>query len=224
MKLGQEPKGIFASGYVIQASFKDQHWDTEKAAAGETAMFIRVQLDTLLNPATSSILPRQLLNTEPFQPMHWDSQRSGIQIPVNVSEALETEWKNFSKSTLFLLPEEVLDNHAHYEGAVQQVTVNRYERNTEARKACIAHHGSFCSICKFDFSQRFGELGRGFIHVHHIHPLSKIRQDYQVDPINDLRPVCPNCHAMLHRRNPPLSIEELKQILSQNQDSLDNSK
>ncbi|MGI0492010.1 hypothetical protein ACN4EG_09365 [Alkalinema pantanalense CENA528] len=99
-KLGQAPKGIFASGYVIQASFKNQHWDAEQAAAGETAMFITVQLDTLLNPATSSILPRQLLETDSFQPMHWDSQRSGIQIPANVAATLETEWENFSRSLI----------------------------------------------------------------------------------------------------------------------------
>ncbi|MDB9470225.1 hypothetical protein PN480_18680 [Dolichospermum circinale CS-1225] len=39
-------------------------------------------------------------------------------------------------------------------------------------------------------------------------------EEYEVDPIKDLRPVCPNCHAMIHRRLPPLSIDEIKSIIS----------
>ncbi|MDJ0530571.1 MAG: HNH endonuclease, partial [Microcystis sp. M53600_WE12] len=71
-----------------------------------------------------------------------------------------------------------------------------------------------CFVCGFDFSKVYGELGDGFIHVHHLRPLSEIKQQYRVDPINDLRPVCPNCHAMIHRRTPPLSIKELQEVLN----------
>lgn len=60
-------------------------------------------------------------------------------------------------------------------------------------------------------SKIYGEIGNGFIHVHHLVPLSAIKENYHLDPINDLIPVCPNCHAMLHRQNPPLTPEELKQ-------------
>ena len=56
-------------------------------------------------------------------------------------------------------------------------------------------------------------LGEGFIHVHHIVPLSGLGKSYVVDPINDLRPVCPNCHAMLHKRVPPYTIDELREIM-----------
>tara|TARA_R110002050_G_scaffold54303_4_gene122942 strand:- start:29513 stop:29710 length:198 start_codon:yes stop_codon:yes gene_type:complete len=59
----------------------------------------------------------------------------------------------------------------------------------------------------------YGEIGKGFIHVHHLTPISEIGKKYQIDPINDLRPVCPNCHSMLHRRNPPISVNELKEII-----------
>jgi len=67
-------------------------------------------------------------------------------------------------------------------------------------------------VCGMDFVSRYGELGSGFIHVHHVIPVSKMGPNYIVDPINDLTPVCPNCHAMLHRKDPPLEIEELKGI------------
>ena len=100
------------------------------------------------------------------------------------------------------------------EGAVRQITVNSYERNSVARRKCIEHFGAQCVICKLDFGKTYGPLGDGYIHVHHLKPLSKINESYEVDPINDLRPVCPNCHAMIHRKNPPLSIERVKNLLS----------
>lgn len=112
-------------------------------------------------------------------------------------------------------PEEVTEPTAYAEGATRTVTVNAYERNPAARAACVAHYGPKCVVCGFDFSQRYGALGDGFIHVHHVKPLSEIGCEYVVDPISDLRPVCPNCHAMLHRKTPPLPIDELASLLTQ---------
>ena len=100
------------------------------------------------------------------------------------------------------------------EGAVRRVSVNAYERNAKARKACIDHYGTSCRICGFDFERQYGKRGRGIIQVHHLKPLSKIRGKYQVDPIEDLIPVCPNCHTMLHS-NPKqlMTIAELKKLI-----------
>jgi 5-methylcytosine-specific restriction protein A len=67
-------------------------------------------------------------------------------------------------------------------------------------------------VCDFNFEAKYGEIGSGFIHVHHLTPLANIGKEYEVDSIRDLRPVCPNCHAMLHKKYPPYSIEELKSI------------
>lgn len=69
-----------------------------------------------------------------------------------------------------------------------------------------------------DFKKTYGELGNGFIHVHHIVPLSNIGKDYQVDYEKDLIPVCPNCHAMLHKglKGKVLTIDELKEIIREN--------
>lgn len=99
------------------------------------------------------------------------------------------------------------------EGALRQQVSSHYERNPAARSACIQHYGTICFICKFSFESAYGELGRGFIHVHHLVPLSSIGETYRIDPIKDLRPVCPNCHAMLHRRDPPLGIDELQDLI-----------
>lgn len=111
-------------------------------------------------------------------------------------------------------PEEISDPTVFFEGAVQQVFVNRYERNLEARRACIDHHGYKCDVCQLILEDVYGEIGKGFIQVHHIIPLSRIQHEYQIDPITDLRPVCPNCHAMLHRGTPTMSIEELKRCFT----------
>jgi HNH endonuclease len=99
------------------------------------------------------------------------------------------------------------------EGSTYTIVVNAYERNPSARLACISYYGARCSVCDFDFGTRYGEIGEGFIHVHHLLPLSSLGQEYKVDPKQHLRPVCPNCHEMLHRRRPPYSIEELKRTM-----------
>jgi len=110
-----------------------------------------------------------------------------------------------------IYPDEINDDYI--EGSKKQVTVNAYERNNEARKACLAKHNYTCFVCKFNFEKTYGELGKNFIHVHHLKPLSTIKEEYKINPIEDLCPVCPNCHAMLHKRNPPYSIDELKTIM-----------
>ncbi|WP_102305387.1 HNH endonuclease [Vibrio cyclitrophicus] len=99
------------------------------------------------------------------------------------------------------------------EGAPLAVKVNRFERNLKAREVCISHHGASCKVCDLNFVQTYGKLGAGFIHVHHIVPISEICKEYEVDPVNDLVPVCPNCHAMLHRKTPPLTVEKLKKVI-----------
>jgi hypothetical protein len=111
-------------------------------------------------------------------------------------------------------PDDVSDARPYAEGSTKTVLVNIYERNPAARAACVAHYGLTCSVCAFDFATAYGEIGEGFIHVHHLKPLATIGTEYIVDPIADLRPVCPNCHAMIHRSNPPLTIEELRQRLA----------
>jgi len=113
------------------------------------------------------------------------------------------------------LPTEITEEL--FEGIKKAVTVNSYERNPKARQLCVKHWDAICAVCGIDFEKTYGEIGKGFIHVHHLTPVSRIGKTYQVDPINDLIPVCPNCHSMLHRQEPPLTIDELKRIMKQEQ-------
>lgn len=113
-----------------------------------------------------------------------------------------------------IYPDTVADDEVLIEGAKIQTTVNAYERNPEARKKCIEKFGLNCQVCDFNFESVYGEIGFGFIHVHHLKELRLIKKQYEVNPEEDLRPVCPNCHAMLHKKIPALSIEELRDKIS----------
>jgi 5-methylcytosine-specific restriction protein A len=111
-------------------------------------------------------------------------------------------------------PDEVDSEIEYSEGKTKNVLVNSYERNPIARKKCIEHFGLNCQVCDFNFKDKFGELGKDFIQVHHKIDIATIGNEYSVNPLTDLIPVCPNCHSMLHKKKPAYSIEELKQIMN----------
>jgi len=103
---------------------------------------------------------------------------------------------------------------ATQEGAKVSVLINRYERSRKNRELCIKTYGTWCRVCGFDFYLTYGEIGKGYIHVHHLTKLATLEgKARKIDPIKDLRPVCPNCHEMLHRSDPPYTIDQLKEIV-----------
>jgi len=116
------------------------------------------------------------------------------------------------KQITIIYPDDIIDNNL-FEGTKKQIIVNAYERNSQARQLCIEKYGAICTVCNFDFEKIYGEIGKGFIHVHHLIEISSIAKDYKINPIQDLRPVCPNCHAMLHKRKPVYSIKEIKNLI-----------
>ena len=113
------------------------------------------------------------------------------------------------------LPEEIPDPKQFTEGASKTITVNVYERNVEARSKCIEHYGYVCAACDFDFAATYGSIGENFIHVHHVVPLADIKKEYVLNPIEHLRPLCPNCHAIVHRTTPVMDVEVLREHLAQ---------
>jgi 5-methylcytosine-specific restriction endonuclease McrA len=119
------------------------------------------------------------------------------------------------------LPEEVETSAVLREGAKYQVTVNAYERDPKARRLCIAKFGTKCCICGFSFGAIYGKVAKGFIHVHHLRELGKIGKEYVVNPVADLRPVCPNCHAVLHRHSPAYSIADVRSFLNPNSQKIE---
>ena len=99
------------------------------------------------------------------------------------------------------------------EGMVKQFESSSYERNPLNRKLCLLAKGYDCSVCGMNFKERYGAIGEGYIHVHHALPLHLMEEGHVVDPIKELFPICPNCHSMLHRKDPPYTIDELKEII-----------
>ena len=133
----------------------------------------------------------------------------------NLNEALPWLY-GFWGLCLSLLPLEQVEQHTAnetVEGKSLIKKVKSYERNRMNRAACIQIHGSTCLICGFNFDEKYGDLGSGFIHVHHIVPLSEIQKEYVCNPAEDLIPVCPNCHAMIHRKKPVFTPKELRQVV-----------
>jgi predicted HNH restriction endonuclease len=108
------------------------------------------------------------------------------------------------------------EEEAFIEGIKKVVTNTYYERNPRARKRCLQFWGYTCVVCGFNFQETYGRIGEDYIHVHHLIPISEVKQAYEVDPIKDLRPVCPNCHAMIHSKKEAISIEKLKKIIENN--------
>lgn len=174
---------------------------------GKTASHIgQDSIKSLLNPDGEIYVFYREENRDPFTfagLAHAKSHKNSV--PVEIT------W-SFSASAAQrpeVLAEEVEDPENYTEGATKTISVNVYERNPQARKACLSVHGFKCAVCGFDFEVEYGEIGKGFIHVHHLRQLADIGTEYVLNPTQDLRPVCPNCHAMLHRKRPAYTVEEL---------------
>jgi len=104
---------------------------------------------------------------------------------------------------------------SYKEGKTTSRYVTTYERNPQLRKQAIAIHGDSCIACKFNFGKTYGEYAEGFIHIHHIVPVSEYESPQSIDPEKDLVPLCANCHSVVHRkRKETLTVEQLKTLLT----------
>jgi hypothetical protein len=116
---------------------------------------------------------------------------------------------NDTRSAVY--PDDLPDkSNEYHEGKKKKVAVNIYERNPAARQSCIKHYGATCFICGFDFGKVYGKECEGLIHVHHLKMISETDGEYVINPIDDLRPVCPNCHMVLHSKKDIYTIKEVK--------------
>ena len=217
VRLGEEPRGIMGSGYAKSSYYVAPHWD---GTNGKTSNYIDIDFDTLINPEKNILFDKanlEKVDTNKIQ--QWFPQQSGISIKPEIITQLEANWFDFIQENKyigkgFVFNDEISKGIESYmEGRSKEITQTRYERNPQARKTCLNHHGFSCQICAFNFEKSFGEIGKGFIHVHHINAIAGIGKEYEIDPKNDLIPVCPNCHAMLHSKRPAFSIVEIKEIL-----------
>ena len=214
VRLGEEPKGILGSGYAKSSYYVAPHWD---GTQGKTANYIDIEFDILINPDKNSLFDKNDLGkVDPNNIQQWFPQQSGISIKPEILSLLESNWFDFVLENKYIgngfVSNDVISEktESFMEGKSKEVTQTRYERNPQARKTCLRYHGYSCQICEFNFENKFGEIGKGFIHVHHINAIAGIGKEYEIDPKNDLIPVCPNCHAMIHSKRPAFTIDEIK--------------
>ena len=112
----------------------------------------------------------------------------------------------FDEDVLFEEP----NSNGALEGDRSRGGFNKYERSRANRTACIALFGAACGVCGFDFEARYGEIGAGYMEVHHLTPVSMMGGEYTVAPLTDLIPLCSNCHSMAHTKTPPWTPSELQ--------------
>jgi len=103
---------------------------------------------------------------------------------------------------------------AKEEGGFRLALSRQYERSRLNRKVAIEIHGDKCCVCGFSFDETYGPLSDGYVEIHHLVPISKMQVPKPLDPRLDLVPLCANCHRMVHKVWPPLTPEELKQMIS----------
>jgi 5-methylcytosine-specific restriction enzyme A len=153
--------------------------------------------------------------------MHGKRDLNGKVQIVSVEDNLSESFLVCDGDDYFAIPigisSEGLDHQSgsasYLEGESYQVLQTKYERSLDARRDCLAQHGYSCAVCKFNFETRYGKLGKDYIHVHHLVRVAERLKPYTIDGKLDLRPLCPNCHAMVHKKIPPYSIEEMKTIV-----------
>ena len=152
--------------------------------------------------------------------------RGNLELGVDTGQQddqITRDWTaRFMAAVVALLPLEESDTGepdvgGYPEGALIRLEVNRYERDRRNRSAALAIHGRNCKGCGMSFEERYGAIAAGFIEIHHVTPVSKLVPGYVIDPQTDLVPLCPNCHTVVHRRTPPIPIDELVQIVGPTQ-------
>lgn len=127
---------------------------------------------------------------------------------------IEVELKTFENDISNFL-KNAKEDPVYLEGEHDTFAGSKYERNPKARAACLAYHGTACVICGIDFEKAYGPEFAGKIEVHHIVPLNQIGNEYIVDPIHDLVPVCPNCHTAIHsKKDGVYTIDEMKKMVN----------
>jgi len=213
MRTGKGPRGLVGVGQAIGHPSGGELDD--KGAWVPRTVLVRF---TVLS--RDPLVARELLDAPPLDTVHWDSQAAAARLDDEQARAIETLVAAIRTSQI-RHPEEVDVGTEFAEGATRQILVNAFERSRRGRDACIAHWGPTCAVCDLNFGSKFGNKFAQVVHAHHLIPISQATGKYRLDPVRHLRPVCPNCHAMLHVRRPdPFTIEELRAIVHRRPDTL----
>lgn len=212
-----EPRGIVASGWVTAKSHPLKHWVASRARKGDKANYVDLRVDavcdgfgdddddnrgTPIAPLPVHTITRAPIGTQ----MHWDNiPGSGIQIPAEAARDIERLWAQHIRAQV--ADESQGETLSAIEGDPKQRLVWSRSRESSLRTAKLkqaarkSRDGLLrCEVpgCGFCFETVYGDVGKGFAHVHHLNALAG-RQEAEVTTLDDLVIVCANCHAMIHR-------------------------
>lgn len=172
----------------------------------------------------------KLMNFRRFDPLVQAQGHSGLSRG-NKLEALV--WKTYGQAPVLLMaaaneiraaigagsegPAAASEDYEAEEGGVVLRVHRSRERDRrlvekKKKEAVAAGRRLECEVCEFDFGRRYGEVGEGFIEVHHTKPVSKLKPGEKTR-LADLAVVCANCHRMLHRKSLALGVLDLKALL-----------
>ena len=199
-------RGLIGHGMAVSAPAEPA--GREECNAGDG--YASIAFDALL-PIGEQIRP-DLLKTGISGPIWWEAIAGPVPVPQAAEPELRRLWREqgpVAASHAELVPGTFPPE------AVATIDVNRYERDVDASRVCLAFHGTSCAACGFSFEAFYGDAGTGFIEVHHVVPPAMLKGGYKLDPVADLVPLCPNCHAMAHLGvAPPRTVSELRTIIA----------
>jgi 5-methylcytosine-specific restriction protein A len=204
---GKTGSGLIGHGVVASAPYLAAGTGPE----GEPRTCVDVDFDALL-PLGDQIAVDVLAARAPLTDWSAAGSAGSQVVPEEQARPIREVWAE-------RLPADEMDPVLPVPGTLPQdalvrVGVSRYERDPHARRVCLAHHGTSCAACGCSFEAAYGPEGEGFIHVHHLVPAAQLGPGYELDPVGDLVPLCPNCHAMAHRRRIPYTVAELRAMRS----------
>jgi 5-methylcytosine-specific restriction enzyme A len=200
LRQGKLPRGIVASGWLRSHSEPNEEniphaeilWD-QICDPNKPLSFATIPGAEDVGKNVFSSGGKEL--KQPYKELVWRAWRKFIGTPPST-----TPNKTSTKSAIAIRKDKPNEDPASsVEGSVKETTSSRRERNRVNRKRCIEEHGTACAVCKMDFESEYGDIGIGYIHVHHLNPLGGADDEGVItNPEKDMLPVCPNCHAMLH--------------------------
>lgn len=191
IKVGTEPKGIIGAGYATTKPYAGKHWSGEN----RETLYIDIEYEALLNPEKEPILTLDLLEMGKLAKQHWMPQTSGISIRPELVDELEALWFDFL-TTADIRRNPFTETKALFEqGGSDKAILSKYERNPYARKVSLEQNGYTCSSCGLDFIKSYGDKAKDYIQVH---DTRHIGEACDINPVENLTPLCPKCHSMVH--------------------------
>jgi predicted HNH restriction endonuclease len=154
-------------------------------------------------------------NIESELPLNVIRKNNAVNVPNTERKKIERRIVDFKTD---VEASQILED-GFQEGGVNEIFREHQKRNPKLRKAAIREYGYSCVICGFNFEEVYGNLGRGFVEVHHLELLSAIKNE-RILTAKDVAVVCANCHRVLHRNGKqPMAIEILQKKVRERKES-----